>query len=81
MSTECGESGLLRPAPGFSEEAFRVSQLSVTLAVGLSDVAVTMLRCVSSEPTLVKVFFFFFFLFGFSLGRSHAAYGGSQGGG
>ena len=41
---------------GFSAKAFNFSPLRMILAVGLSSIAFTILRYVSSIPTLVRVF-------------------------
>ena len=59
MLNRSGERWASLPVPDFSRKAFSLSPLNVTLTVGLSQMAFTMLRCVPSISTLVRDFFFF----------------------
>uniref|UniRef100_A0A8D1ADW6 Uncharacterized protein n=1 Tax=Sus scrofa TaxID=9823 RepID=A0A8D1ADW6_PIG len=56
MLNNSGESGHPCLVPDFSGKAFSFSPLSIIFAVGLSQMALIMLRNVSSIPTLVRVF-------------------------
>ena len=56
MLNNSGESGHPCLVPHFSGKAFSFSLLSIILAVGLSLMALILLRYVPSIPTLVRVF-------------------------
>ena len=56
MLNNSGESGHPCLVPDFSGKAFSLSTLSIIFAVGLSSMALIMLRYVPSVPTLVRVF-------------------------
>ena len=56
MLYRTGESGHPCLVPDFSRKVLSFSSFSIILAVGMSEMASLMLRCVPSKSTLVKVF-------------------------
>ena len=80
MLNNSGESGHPWWVPDLRGKAFSFSPLKMILAVGLSYMAFTMLSCIPSTPTFLRVFFYeetclfchMFFLY--LLSRSYGSY-------